>query len=162
MLFHLTHRSFGMQDNALALFLHFCHFFLSFYLYLSDSLWVYVVLCVFMVLVGTDADLFLHTNRSAIIQFFNFIALSGVCMQPRSMQVSECVNRVLFQVAFRVTMHYYSQPGNKSQFHACNVVSVTSVLAIVRTKQQQQTANGVNLECSFYCKRTTTAKIKWN
>lgn len=65
----------------------------------------------------------------------------GVCVCSRSMQVSECVNRVGFQVAFRVTLHYYLQPGNKSQprqFHACNAVSVTSVLAIVNTKHQQQ------------------------
>lgn len=104
----------------LALYLQFL-FLLS--VCLSPS--VRVVLCVFTVVVGTDADLFLHANRSAIIQFFNFIALSSVCVCSRSLQVSECVNRVLFQVAFRVTMHYYSQPGNKSkprQFHACNAL----------------------------------------
>lgn len=156
-----TQRSFGMQDKALWLLLSFS----------------FILLCCLSNGFHRRGPMQIYFCIRTATRLYNFsislrcIAVFVCC--SRSMQVSECVNRVGFQVAFRVTMHYYLQPGNKSQprqFHACNVVSVTSVLAIVNTKQQQQQQlqqqqeqqtewilNAILLQRNW-----TTAKIKWN
>lgn len=115
-----------------------------------------------------DADFILHTKPyRAIIQFFNFIAFVGVCARL-SMQVNECVNRVLFQVAW-VTMHNSrSQATNQSKTISCMQRCCNDEDRCYNALLNCETRTNQNIAVNLFTMNVsdhlqgTTAEIKWN